>query len=220
MAYCAGMGKVAIIGQSLCTGYGSTGYPDGAVDYQPTERGWWAQFEAAHTDTEWRNYAHNGAMASDFRPGGRWPAAVGAVDDITAWKPNIVVIMLGGNEFFQGINPQGAYWQNLDHIVGRLHTSSGARLYVMSEYDFPPELAEGDHPQSAYREVAALVAANHNATYVNLAWHMPPTSDNSDGYYLPDEYGPGLSVHLTDAGHDRLAQVVGDTILPCSVGGE
>lgn len=218
MTYCSGMGRVAIIGQSLCTGYGSTGYPEDAVDYQPTASGWWAQFEAAHTDTTWYNYAHNGAMASDFLPGGRWDVAVGAVDDIDEINPNLVILILGGNEFFQGIDPWGRYWQNLTEVVEGTRAGTGARLAVVSEYDFPAELSEGEFPQQEYRKAAAQVAALYNATYTNLAWHMPPTSEDTDGLYIPDEYGPGLSVHLTDAGHARMVEVMTETILPCGAG--
>ena len=219
MAYCSGMGRVAILGQSLCTGYGSTGYPEDAVDYQPTDRGWVAQFERAYTDTTFFNYAHNGAMVSDFMPGGRWDATVGAVDDIREHKPNRTIIMLGGNEFFQGIDPWSVYFCNLHDLLRRLRNYGAGRLTVLSEYDFPTELAGGEHPQIEYRKATALAAALNSAEYVNLACHMPPSSNNEDGYYIPDEYGPGQSVHLTDAGHDKMAELVGELVLKCPLTG-
>lgn len=218
MAYCGGMGGIAVIGQSLCTGYGSTGYPVDAVDYQPTARGWWAQFEAAHTDTTWYNFAHNGAMVSDFMPGGRWDAAVGAVEEIRATKVNRTIIVLGGNEFFQGIDPR-VYRCNLTGLVQRLRGAAAGRIHIVSEYEFPAELAGGTYTQDEYRQTAALVAAVHGATFLDLSCHMPPTSENEDGYYIPDEYGPGQSVHLTDAGHNKMAEVIGAAVLPCPLPG-
>ncbi|MDQ0376481.1 SGNH/GDSL hydrolase family protein [Amycolatopsis thermophila] len=215
MAYCGGLARVAVLGHSLCTGYGSTGYPGTADDYQPTEHGWVAQLARAYTDTVWDNYSHNGAMVSDFFPGGRWPEAVGAIEDIAANRPNRVYILLGGNEYFQGIDPWRAYWCNLRSLISQLREKVSTRIYVVTEYDFPPELGQG-FDQIEYRKAAALTAAANGCFHLDLSCSMPPTSDNSAGYYIPDEYAPGQSVHLTDAGHDRMAELVAET-LPCSL---
>lgn len=219
MAYCAGMGRVAILGQSLCTGYGSSGYPEDGLGYEPTETGWWAQFERAYTDTTWVNYAHNGAMVSDFLPGGRWETSVNAVDELAAARPNRLLLVLGGNEFFQGIDPWGAYWRNLNTLVGKIRDSFSTKLTIVAEYDFPAELSEGSYPQVEYRKAAALTAANHSALFLDLSRFMPSSHNNTDGYYIPDEYGTGLSVHLTDAGHNKMAEVIGTAVLPCPLPG-
>src|SRR4051812_18096138 len=96
-SWCTTQNNVAIIGTSADTGYGTTGYPSGAETYQATPYGWTFRFARslhAQWGTTMQNYAHNGALASDYLPGGRWTSTTGALSDITTNQPDLVIVDL------------------------------------------------------------------------------------------------------------------------------
>ncbi|WP_198545464.1 GDSL-type esterase/lipase family protein [Amycolatopsis rubida] len=70
----------------------------------------------AEWNTTTKNYAHNGAMAADYLPGGRWPDTAGALADLTQRQPDLVLIDLGGNELISQTDP-AVFKANLGKVI-------------------------------------------------------------------------------------------------------
>lgn len=213
--WCGGRGKIAILGDSLATGYGTTGY-DPALNnrHQPTTYGWASRWDAK-SNTTILNLARNGALASDFitdgvqgRPNG--PFEPTAVQQIKTAKPDLVVVELGGNEFISDRSATATFEVNLRRLSWRIKQAApNARLLFVHMYAFDyrdPDAAPYSHTWGQYGSVMREVAAGQ--WYLDLTEYMPATRFNSAGLYIKDEYGPNLAVHATDAGHIALFSAI------------
>lgn len=212
--WCGGRGKIVIVGDSLATGYGTTGYENAASGgrYQATSYAWPARWDKK-SNTTLINLARNGAMASDFiadgidgRPGG--PFEPTAVQKVKSAQPQLVIIQLGGNEYISDRDPVKTYEVNLRRLVWRVKQAAPkARLLLVRTYAFDYRAADDAHlpydfTWSRYGSVMRSVASGQ--WYMDLTEYMPATRFNSAGLYVKDEYGPNLAVHATDAGHIAL----------------
>lgn len=204
--WCGGAGKVVILGDSLSTGFGTTGYDSAqGGGYQKTTYAWPNRWDLRPSTTV-VNLAQNGGMASDFigdgvggRAGG--PLQPGAVSRIKAEQPKLVIIELGGNEYISDRDPVAVYQANLKKLAYRVKNAApNARLLFVHTYHFDYRSVDApQHTWSEYGSAMQSVASGH--WYLDLTRYLPSTRYNSAGLYLRDEYGPGVSVHATDAGH-------------------
>lgn len=188
---------MAILGDSYSTGYGTTGYasPDGT--YAPTTYGWWARMSADYASwlgTKSFNYAHNGAEAADYLPGGRWASTTGAVTQLAANQPALVLISLGINEAWNGVSPN-TYFANLSTLVHNVQAADPAATILLVREPEADGCATGVtcQPWSAY-------ALNSTATQLGVGLidegiEMPSTATAPAGVYGSDH------VHPSDIGN-------------------
>lgn len=208
--WCGGAGKVVILGDSLSTGYGTTGY-DAAQGrgYQKTTYSWPNRWDLKSSTTV-VNLAQNGGMVSDYITDGaegraEGPLQSGAVSRIKAEQPKLVIIALGGNEYITDRDPVAVYQANLKKLAYRVKNAApNARLLFVHTYHFDYRNVDAahqpvDHTWSQYGSAMKSVASGQ--WYLDLTAYLPSTRYNGAGLYLQDEDGPDVSVHATDAGH-------------------
>lgn len=214
--WCAAGSKIYILGDSSATGYGSTGYdPALGRHYQPTRWGWARRLDDRLRNATITNLAVNGGTASDFLSDGGvqpWPD-VGpmqptAVSQIRQAKPQLVIIVLGGNEYASQRHPFYAYKKNMITLRDRiLWASPQSKLLFVRMWDFSwrysGENMYADDPYTYtwydYDRHLEIVAARH--MYLDLTPYMPKSDDGAGGLYVQDEMGPNRALHATDAGH-------------------
>src|SRR5690606_37206592 len=113
-------GGVVVMGDSSTTGYGTTGYLDGTQGgheyYQSTYSGWINGLQDVWPTADWYVASRNGAMSSDYLPGGRFDKTVEAIDEIETRQPSLVIITTLGNDYVIDRHPD-AYKANLEQIV-------------------------------------------------------------------------------------------------------
>jgi hypothetical protein len=204
-SWCTTHDNVAIIGTSAETGYGTTGYPANAQTYQPTTWGWtyrFAQSLVGGWGTKVQNYAHNGAMASDFLPGGRWTTTTGAMSDIASVGPNLVIIDLGGNEFYSQVTP-ATFAANLTSVVNDVKAASPGASILLSIYAqllwAPNQWASTEtYTWDQYATQIYDTAVNEGVALIDMRQYVPPAGSAN----LPNP-SPWYSdnIHLNDAGN-------------------
>lgn len=209
--WCAAHNNVAIIGTSAETGYATVGYPATGSTFSPTQYGWAARFANslhAQWGTNVQNYAHNGSMAADFLPGGRWSDTTGAVADIQAHQPDLVIIDLGGNEY--NIQKSPAQFQaDLNTLVDNVRAARPGVDILMSIYaEFVWQPNQWSPPTQSYTwaqygSVIYGTAVAKGAALVDMRQYVPseysavppiPTPWSADGIHLNEagnlaEYG-------------------------------
>lgn len=205
--YCADKSNLAIVGASSETGYATTGYPSGAQTFQPTAYGWASRF-ANSVKSQWgttvTDYAHNGAMATDYLPGGRWASTTGAIADIAARKPSLVLINLAGNEY--NIQKDPAQTQaDLGALVDKIRAASPNALILMgiyAEYKWAPNADNGYMTQkytwAQYGSAVYNTAVAKGTPLLDLRQYIPPAASSQ----LPSP-SPWYTdnIHLNDAGN-------------------
>lgn len=204
--WCAsGKANLAILGASSETGYGTTGYPSGAQTYYPTTYGWTRRLSdllqrAWGTTTE--NYSHNGALVSDYLPGGRWSTTTGAIADLATTRPTLVIIDLGGNEYWSQVDP-AVFETNLRTMITNINTARPGvdiMLYLHEEISWPtagntywPQ-STPKYPWSQYAARIFTVASTIPTGMVDMRQFINPSNGNPAGLWTSD------GIHLNDAG--------------------
>lgn len=203
--WCTSQHNVGIIGTSAETGYGTTGYPSGADTYQQTLYGWTFRFGQSlygQWGTTVENYAHNGALASDFLPGGRWASTTSAISDITAKQPELVIIDLGGNEFNSQVSPT-TFAVNLKSVVDNVKAARPDVTILMSIY---AELLWTPNPYAStesytwdqYATQIYNTAVQEGVALIDMRQYIPPAGSAN----LPNPSPwTGDNIHLNDAGN-------------------
>lgn len=209
--WCAGKASMALLAGSSGTGQYTTGYtsPDGT--YQPTAYGWWtrlARMAQSNFGTTAANYSHTGAQVSDFLPDGRWPTTAGAVSDVAATQPRLVVISLGTNEYLSQV-PPAEFAVNLTRLVDEIQqvNPTGNLLIVVqwTAYTVSPV-----YPWSQYAQVIRDVVVAQNAALLDLRQYIPPATDPDwSRFYHPDR------IHLLDHAHLIVTAAVATRALGC-----
>lgn len=204
-SWCPAHTSAVVLGDSSSTGYGTTGYVGGdGSPWMDTYSGWVAQLRREWTGTTWSVLSRNGALVSDYLPGGRWPSTVGFPDTVAQMQPALVVIMLGGNEYGTDRSP-ATYRSNLTLVTNRIRAAAprASLLYVsMWEFAFRWSSQPAVNPYSAYTTQMREAAAQHGGVYVDLTKELHSAGVHPEtGLFIRDEYGPGNSVHATDAGN-------------------
>jgi hypothetical protein len=202
-AWCTTQNNVAIIGTSADTGYGTTGYPSGSQTYQPTTYGWtnrFAQSLHAQWGTTMENYAHNGSLAADYLPGGRWSTTTGAVADIAANQPELIIIDLGGNEFVSQVPPT-TFAANLTTVLDNVKTARPGATILISIYSqllwaANPSASTENYTWSQYATQIYNTAVNEGVALIDMRQYIPPAGSTN----LPNPWNSD-NIHLNDAGN-------------------
>ncbi|MGW9310528.1 SGNH/GDSL hydrolase family protein [Saccharomonospora azurea] len=197
--WCADQSAIVVLGDSHSTGYRLPDYPGGGA-FEPTGAGWTSTVLRRASD-EWGTVttvlAHNGALAADFRPGGRWPETTSASEYVHDVQPALVIVALGANEFASDLAPTefDEHYRGLVAELQRASPRSAVLLLV------PPEMGARLVPDpvyswDAYTAVIETVAAEKGAELLDLGQYLPPGgTPEAEGLYLAD------AAHLTEAGH-------------------
>jgi acyl-CoA thioesterase-1 len=193
--WCPNRERLVILGDSGSTGYGSPDYPAGAQTYKPTANGW-SSIVSRNLAAEptWRTQttviAHGGAQAADFLPGGRWPDTVGAVEQVRQTQPTMVVIALGGNEFYIDKDPQ-QFAAEYDQLVRSVHaTAPGATIMLLVEWELGARQSAGAvHTWQEYTGEMRKTAAAGPHGMIDLRQYLPRASQES-GLYMADNIHP------------------------------
>ena len=204
-SWCTTHNNVAIIGTSADTGYATTGYPSTGQTYQPTTYGWTYRFGqslAGGWNTKVQNYAHNGALASDYLPGGRWTTTTGAFADMTTVAPNLIIIDLGGNEFYSQVDP-ATFAANLKTVVDNVKTASpGASIllsiYAQMHWSANQYASTETHTWADYANQIYNTAVSEGVALIDMRQYIPAadstTLPNPTPWYTDQ-------IHLNDAGN-------------------
>lgn len=186
--WCTDKSTMDILGDSASTG-------TGVID---PNNSWVTKLRSARPGTLVNNYAHDGAKASDFLPGGRWPVTSNALDAIAAGQPSLVLIELGGNEYFGDLDP-ASYQANLQRLSNAIHSvSPRSTLVYETIWQFDTRgSANPRHVWDEYAKAMLAVALMHGARWIDLRPFFPPHYDNdiNTGLLNADE------IHPTDAGN-------------------
>ncbi|GHF41828.1 acyl-CoA thioesterase-1 [Amycolatopsis bartoniae] len=207
-AWCADHASIAVLGDSGSTGYGLPGYPGGDV-YAPTADGWASRITTLAATT-WRTtttvLAHNGAMVSDFLPGGRWPETTAAVGRVGQLQPSLVLVELGANEYIQDRSPTAVLAPAYHRLVDSIKAASPrSTIAVVAQWQAGHRNSAQPRNTSwaAYAEVIAQTAADEGSRFLDLRQYLPPgDSAAGQGLFLADH------VHPTAAGHHVVADAV------------
>lgn len=187
ITWCTDKSSMDIVGDS-----GSTGY--GVID--PNNH-WVAKLRQAKPNTRINNYAHDGAMVSDFLPGGRWPETTGAVAQIGVDQPSLVLIELGGNEYYIDRDP-ALYKANLETLTQKIwQVSPRSTIIYETIWPFDPRQSTTVHSWNEYGTAMLQVAVEYSAGWIDLRQFFPP-------HYANDTYTHLLNtdqIHPTDAGN-------------------
>ncbi|GAB2959794.1 SGNH/GDSL hydrolase family protein [Amycolatopsis acidiphila] len=201
----SGRANLAILGASSETGYGTTGYPANVNTYYPTQFGWTKHLSdllhaAWGTTTE--NYSHNGALVSDYLPGGRWSTTTGAVANLATTKPTLVIVDLGGNEYWSQVDP-AVFESNLRTMIADIRAvrpDVDLMLYLHEEISWPAKgnefwaQATPKYPWSQYAARIFAVASSVPTGMVDMRQFIYPSKTNPAGLWYSD------GIHLDDAG--------------------
>lgn len=205
-SWCTSHARVAILGASSETGYGTTGYPAGAETYVPTTYGWTLKY-ANDLHATWGtvvdNYSHNGAMVSDYLPGGRWTSTSAATTTMGGNHPNLVVVNLGGNELWSQVDP-AVFATNLANLIDNIRATVGNVDIMLEIY---PELKWAPNPYGGntqrftwtqYGDVIYQTAVAKGVGEVDMRQYIPPAAASqqpSPSPWLSD------NIHLNDTGN-------------------
>jgi lysophospholipase L1-like esterase len=182
--------RIAVIGDSLTTGYG----------VQPWQS-WTYRFEARQAGDNILPIGANGATAR------RWlQQYLPQLDQLRTWKPRTVMIALGGNEYHM-TRSVGEYADHLRQLIVHVRTvAPGAKIMLLHYYRIvaehepqgcdaipgdPVQCAHAQPPDSwdVYGQAMRATAAVNGAAYLDIAH----TRD-----WAPYQFD---QAHLTPEGH-------------------
>jgi len=197
--WCADHSSLVVLGDSGSTGLGMADYPRNTEFYAPTHNGWAARVarnSAAEWGTQTTVVARNGARVSDYLPEGRWPETRAAVDRIRQLQPSMVIVELGGNDFFMDKTPE-QFDTEYRRLITDIKTAS-PRTTVLLTVIWELGVRESQtavNPWSAYASKIGDAARANGAALIDLRQYIPKGGSlASAGYFLDDE------VHLTAPG--------------------
>lgn len=200
--WCQTHSGVAILGDSLSTGYSTDGYTNPNNVYQHTQFGWSARMTddyASWLGTKSWNYSHGGARVEDYLPGGQWPVTTGAVADIQKNQPSLVLIYLGINDQAAGIDP-AAFVSHYETLVNNIRAvDSSAWVYVVREPEadyFTPGV-----PHNAWSLYDVVkVAVDRQTGFIDTDYVMPAIPGDTSGVYSSATGHPGNAGNLVEQG--------------------
>ncbi|WP_019816563.1 SGNH/GDSL hydrolase family protein [Saccharomonospora saliphila] len=214
--WCSDRSSALVLGDSLSTGWGLPGY-EGDGGYAETDAAWSTRL-ARRAAEEWGTsttvLAHNGATASDFLPGGRWPETAGAAETAGDLMPALVLVVVGANDFSRDVDP-AEFDEHYRRVVDDLAAASprSTVLHVI-QYELGAREAEDPrYPWDTYADVIETVAADEGNEVLDLREYLPAgDTEEAEGLFLPDR------AHLNPAGQ-RLVRAVVWTYLDTWCGG-
>lgn len=194
--------RLAIIGDSMTTGYGVTpgqGYAD--------------LLEADDPGDNVLPLAHDGA---DVRS---WLTVYqGELDQLATWQPATVLVALGGNDWDQG-RKTADYQTDLTYLTWQIRSRiPTARVIYWHYYPLgvPQNVSRCDifpctPAASTWGDYAN---AMRSAAITNYAGYIDDSVSAPDGHPWSYYYGPDR-VHLTAAGHQQLHLDIRNRLLAC-----
>ncbi|WP_326834238.1 SGNH/GDSL hydrolase family protein [Amycolatopsis rhabdoformis] len=206
-SWCAAKSNVAIVGTSADTGYGSTGYQSTTDTWASTTYGWTTKFANgvhAQWQTNVQNYSHNGALAADYLPGGRWAGTTGAIADMAAKQPDLVLVDLGGNDFWAQNDP-AKFQTDLNNVIDGIRASRPGGVDILmsiyAELKWTPNPYGGNTQKYTWDQYASVIyqtAVAKGTALTDLRQYIPPAGSAN----LPNP-SPWTSdnIHLNDAGN-------------------
>jgi acyl-CoA thioesterase-1 len=200
--WCTDKSSMDILGDSASTGTGLT----------DPGNSWIAKLRAVMPHTRINTYAHDGAMVSDFLPGGRWPETLGAVSRIAVDKPSLVLIELGGNESYHDLDP-ARYQANLEQLTKAIWAvSPRSTLVYETIWQFDPrEPVIPAHTWDDYANAMRTVVDNHAAGSIDLRQDFPRRyADDVHTHLLNTD-----KIHPTDAGNAVEFAVISSMLTRC-----
>ncbi|MFF4599599.1 SGNH/GDSL hydrolase family protein [Amycolatopsis sp. NPDC001319] len=204
--WCTRKANIAIVGTSADTGYGTTGYQSTTDTWFPTTYGWTTKF-ANDVHSEWQtnvqNYSHNGALAADYLPGGRWAGTTGAIADMETKQPDLVLVDLGGNDLWAQNDP-AKFQADLNNVIDGIRAARPGVDILMSIYaqlKWTPNPYGGNTQKYTWDQYASVIyqtAVAKGTALVDLRQYIPPAGAAN----LPNP-SPWTSdnIHLNDAGN-------------------
>lgn len=196
--WCTDKSSLVVLGDSASTGYGTTGYPADVQTYVPTENGWVAKMahNLAGFGTKVTNLAHNGALVADYLPGGRWADTVNAIAQVRQLQPSMVIVELGGNDFYIDRDPE-VFARQLRQLVDSIKAASpNSSIFLVKIWEIGQrESPRAVHTWSEYGAKMHEVAVATGAGLSDLAQYLPSPNNDTAGLYLPDR------IHLGNAGN-------------------
>lgn len=90
------------------------------------------------------------------------------LDEIIACRPDAVTVLIGGNDMRDGV-PVDVFSANMDAILRRLRTETGARIAVFSITPYGERFdSAANRAQAPYNAALEELAAAHEVTYLPL----------------------------------------------------
>lgn len=129
------------------------------------------------------------------RSGDTTAMALARVNEVTALKPAVTIILLGGNDFFQGVSELEII-RNLGDIIEAVQASGSSVLLVGIESQ-----TDGNHHRQIFNQLHTLY---HTAYVVNVL----------DNVYGKGAFMSGDGIHPNDFGYDVVARRIGITLAP------
>lgn len=189
--------RLAILGDSSAAGVGAR-RQDEALAGQLTA------FTAQHLGRQvsWRLVARSGATARSVQR----DLVPSLTDPETAWKPELVVVVVGGNDLTH-FRPIPAWRRDMRALIGAIRQEAGSVPIVLA--GLPPFLRLPSLPQPM-RTVSGLRARAMDDVLRGLArqtgavWHVPSATLRTEGddFFTEDGY------HLAARGYRAWAEVI------------
>jgi lysophospholipase L1-like esterase len=182
-------GSVAIIGDSLSTGYGC-GHP----------------YETYAWRLEWyipgpvTRLARVGASVYDYLPGGRFPELYGTMDRLRELQPGLVIIALGANDYGYFSRTVESYMDGMRQLTNRVREATpSSRILFIHTNGFRMHTAS--LWESYGRQLDAYSHSLPSSSYLDIAAQLPWYDGSRPDLYYDN-------VHLTCVGYLAMALAV------------
>lgn len=159
--------------------------------------------------------SETGYGTTGYPSGGRWPVTTGAVADLAKTQPALVIIDLGGNEYWTQVAP-AVFESNLRTMIAYIRIARPGvdiMLYLHEEISWPTNgnvywpQPRPRYPWSQYAGGIVTVASTLSTGMVDMRQFINPSKGDPAGLWSAD------GIHLNDLGQsvvngawwDRLA---------------
>lgn len=190
LTWCHDKTSLAVLGDSGSTGAGVS----------HAENRWTNVVQGIFGTATVTNYSHDGAMVSDYLPGGRWTQTTGATADLVGRKPSLVMIELGANEYYNQVDPN-VYATNLATLISNVRAASPTSTVVLvHSWLIGTTVAPHLYEWSSWEQVMTQAAISGGYGLVLWTQTMPPVVTDTAGLYY--FFSPSDHVgHPNDAGN-------------------
>ncbi|MFT3970258.1 MAG: SGNH/GDSL hydrolase family protein [Micropruina sp.] len=154
---------------------------------------------AGHGSVEVYNLSWSGSSTSDWLGWLDRPALLPLIESI---DPEVIVLSLGGNDFWQG-GDRDRFAAHLRAVHDRVAAEVPRASWVLGTQPVPDQTPSQDW--MGFQQITMDYAARLGAPVINLAAGMPGAAAR------PELYSADRT-HLTDAGHAFIAGIAGPAI--------
>jgi lysophospholipase L1-like esterase len=196
--------RLAVMGDSFAKGLGG---PSPGYAQAPWPERVAAALQEGRPDFGYLNTGLEGLRTAQVR--------AGQLDQVLAFKPDLVNVAAGGNDLFDAEPDLDAVEAELDAIYSALR-AGGADIFaftVTNVFDTVPELAPFRNRMAALNERIRAVATRHQAVLIEM-WEHPvrlrPTLMSTDGIHFAMEGHAALAAEIVRALSARAAADTSD----------